>query len=220
MNIFDIIGPVMIGPSSSHTAGAARIGYISRVLLNEDVLDAKVYLHGSFANTGSGHGTDKAIIAGLLGMKPHDERLPESFEIAKTRNLNVKFENVEIDDAHPNTVAIFLTGINGKKISVQASSVGGGNIEINKIDGKAIGFSGRSPTIIVEHNDVPGTIANITRMTGKNGYNIFQINIKREKKGGKSIMTMELDGKAVDENIRDVLMKIDNVINVIILQPY
>lgn len=113
MNIFDILGPVMVGPSSSHTAGAVRIGKISRLLLGEKPTNANIYLHGSFALTGVGHGTDKAIVAGLLGMDTDDTNIPNSFEIAKKENLQYKISTIELKDAHPNTALLELTGENG-----------------------------------------------------------------------------------------------------------
>ncbi|MEL3908896.1 MAG: L-serine ammonia-lyase, iron-sulfur-dependent subunit beta [Treponemataceae bacterium] len=220
MDIFDIIGPIMVGPSSSHTAGAARIGYVAFRLLGEKPKEARVLLHGSFARTGLGHGTNRAIVAGVLGMRPDDPRLKNSLEIAETKGLAVSFEEVELDEVHPNTAIIYLTGISGKKKMLEASSIGGGNIQITKIDGHKLSISGRSPTIIVTHKDIPGTISSITRTTGETNYNIFQINIGRDKKGGTAIMTLELDGNYVMPGLKDILMKVENVLDVIILQPF
>lgn len=220
MDIFDIIGPIMVGPSSSHTAGAARIGYVARKLLDERPVKARILLHGSFARTGVGHGTDRALVAGILGMKPDDERLKDSLEIAKDERLEVSFEDADLDNAHPNTAIIYLTGESGKKKMVQGASVGGGNIEIEKIDGHALLLSARYPTIVVTHKDVPGTISNITRTTGQTGYNIFQIHIGRDKRGGTAIMSLELDGTYVMPGLKDILLQVENVLDVIILQPY
>ena len=125
MNLFDILGPVMVGPSSSHTAGAVRIGYISGKLLQDHVVKAEILLHGSFATTGIGHGTDKALIAGLLGMHPDDIRIPDSFALAKKAGMEFTFSTVTLKDAHPNTAVLRLTGEHGRKIEVQASSIGG-----------------------------------------------------------------------------------------------
>ena len=116
MSLFDILGPVMVGPSSSHTAGAVRIGYIARVLLGCKPVSADLALHGSFAATGKGHGTDRALVAGLLGMKPDDMRIPDSFRIAKEEGLAFSFEEVQIPGAHPNTVLLFLRGEDGKEL--------------------------------------------------------------------------------------------------------
>ena len=138
MDIFDIIGPLMVGPSSSHTAGAARIGYVAFRLLGEKPVEANILLYGSFARTGLGHGTNRALVAGILGMQPDDERLKDSLEIAEDKKLKVSFGEVELDNVHPNTAIIYLTGVSGKKKMIQASSIGGGNIEITKIDGHQI----------------------------------------------------------------------------------
>ena len=126
MNLFDILGPVMVGPSSSHTAGAVRIGYISGKLLQDHVVKAEILLHGSFATTGIGHGTDKALIAGLLGMRPDDIRIPDSFFLAKKDGMEFSFSTITLKDAHPNTAVLRLTGEHGRKIEVQAASIGGG----------------------------------------------------------------------------------------------
>ena len=128
MNLCDILGPVMVGPSSSHTAGAVRIGYISEKLLQDHVRKAEILLHGSFATTGIGHGTDKALVAGLLGMRPDDIRIPTSFELAKKNGMEFSFSTVTLKDAHPNTAVLRLTGQHGRKIEVQAASIGGGRI--------------------------------------------------------------------------------------------
>lgn len=125
MNLFDILGPVMVGPSSSHTAGAVRIGYISGKLLQDHVVKAEILLHGSFATTGIGHGTDKALIAGLLGMRPDDIRIPDSFFLAKKDGMEFSFSTITLKDAHPNTAVLRLTGEHGRKIEVQAASIGG-----------------------------------------------------------------------------------------------
>ena len=134
MDIFDILGPVMVGPSSSHTAGAARIGAMARTLLGEEVADAKLHLYGSFAETGKGHGTDRALVAGLLGMKPDDLRIPNAFEEAKKAGLRYTIDEIDLRDAHPNTAVLELTGKGGRALTVQASSLGGGRIMVNKLD--------------------------------------------------------------------------------------
>ena len=147
MHIFDILGPVMTGPSSSHTAGAARIGYVSYRLLDDMPAEADIYLHGSFATTGTGHGTDRALIAGLMGMKPDDTRIPDSFAIARERGLSFSFSTIEINDAHPNTALLRLVGKSGKKLEVQAASIGGGRIRIQKLDGVDLNFSDRKSVV-------------------------------------------------------------------------
>ena len=148
INIFDMMGPVMVGPSSSHTAGAARIGNMGRTLLGEEVARADIGLYGSFAETGYGHGTDRALLAGLLGMKPDDLRIPNAYEEANRAGMAYSFRTVELRDAHPNTALLELTGKSGKKLTLQASSIGGGAIVVNKIDGIDVNFTGDFNTLI------------------------------------------------------------------------
>ena len=130
MDIFDIIGPVMVGPSSSHTAGAVRIGYISQRLMGEQISKAEILLYGSFLDTGKGHGTNKAIVAGLLGMKPDDMRIPESLDIAKKRGIEITFGKSSLKEAHPNSAQLILTSVTGKKLEVVGESLGGSRINI------------------------------------------------------------------------------------------
>ena len=141
MNIFDILGPVMVGPSSSHTAGAVRIGYVTRTMLGEEPVNAMISLSGSFAATGSGHGTDRALIAGLLGMKPDDMRIPDSFELAEQEGLSFSFANIRLPGAHPNTAVLEVEGKTGLSIKIQASSLGGGRIMIDKLDDTEVHLS-------------------------------------------------------------------------------
>ena len=140
MNLFDILGPVMVGPSSSHTAGAVRIGYISGKLLQDHVVKAEILLHGSFATTGIGHGTDKALIAGLLGMQVDDPAIPDSFRIAGERGMDFSLEGIDLGDVHPNSVKMNLTGVSGRTLEVVAASIGGGRIQICELDGITANF--------------------------------------------------------------------------------
>lgn len=158
MDIFDIIGPVMVGPSSSHTAGAVRIGYIAGKLMGEPIAKAEILLYGSFLATGKGHGTRKALVAGLLGMKPDDMRIPDSFEIAKEHGIEVAFGESALRDAHPNTAQIFLTSVTDKKLEVVGESLGGSRINIAQIDGISTNFSGDYPTLVVHNMDQPGLV--------------------------------------------------------------
>ena len=138
MNLLDIIGPVMVGPSSSHTAGAVKIGRVSRKLLAEEVKEAKIYFHGSFLATGKGHGTDKALIAGLLGMQVDDPAIPDSFRIAGERGMDFSLEGIDLGDVHPNSVKMNLTGVSGRTLEVVAASIGGGRIQICELDGRSM----------------------------------------------------------------------------------
>ena len=135
MNIFDVLGPVMVGPSSSHTAGAVRIGLMTRRLLGEQPSLARILMYGSFAATGKGHGTDRALVAGLLGMYPDDMGIPESLDRAEEEGMAVEFGEAKIKDAHPNSVILEVKGASGRELQVQASSLGGGRIMVNKLDG-------------------------------------------------------------------------------------
>lgn len=201
MNLFDIVGPVMVGPSSSHTAGAVRIGYIARLLLNEEIQKAEIYLHGSFHATGKGHGTDRALIAGLLGMHPEDERIPNSFQIAKEQGMTFSFAGIELRDAHPNSVLMKLTGVNGRQLEIEAASIGGGRIKICKLDGLEANFCGDYPTLIVHNLDQPGHVAEVTSMLAHKSVNIATMQLYRDKRGGDAVMIIECDKEVPAESI-------------------
>lgn len=202
MNLFDIVGPVMVGPSSSHTAGAVRIGYIAKLLLNETVKKAEIYLHGSFLATGRGHGTDRALIAGLLGMHPEDERIPNSFQIAKEQGMEFSFAGIELRDAHPNSVLMKLVGKNGRKLDVEAASLGGGRIKVCKLDGLEANFCGDYPTLIVRNLDQPGHVAEVTSMLAHKSINIATMQLYRGKRGGDAVLVLECDQEVPKESIR------------------
>lgn len=216
LGVFDIIGPIMIGPSSSHTAGAVRIGKYTYSIMGERTVSARISFSGSFAKTYRGHGTDKAIIAGLLGMDTDDSRICRSMEIAKEEGLEYSFETVEIDGAHPNTVEIELEGESGRRIIVRGSSIGGGNILINRINGADVLISGKSTALIITHRDIPGMIGKVSNVLGDNGVNINNFSLSREEKGGIAIMTIEIDGE-IDPSIKRSIQGIPNVLSVSIL---
>lgn len=193
IDIFDMMGPVMVGPSSSHTAGAARIGSMGRTLLGEDVAEAKIGLHGSFAETGFGHGTDRALLAGLLGMKPDDLRIPNAYQEADRAGMKYSFHTVDLRDAHPNTALLELTGVSGKKMALQASSVGGGAIVVNKIDGISVNFTGEFNTLIVRNQDESGSVAAITSILSQLRVNVANMSVNRHRRGGDALMVIETD---------------------------
>lgn len=199
MDLFDIIGPIMIGPSSSHTAGAARIGFVAREILGEDVARAVISLHGSFADTYRGHGTDRALIAGLMGMGVDDSRVRDSLTIAREAGLQFEFRTVELDDVHPNTAIIRVTGKSGAQVSVQASSVGGGAIRVDRIDDMAVSFKVAQDTIVIRHRDVPGVIASVSSSIARHGVNIATMQVFRTCEGGDAIMAIEVDAPISDE---------------------
>jgi len=218
MNIFDIIGPIMIGPSSSHTAGAVRMGRVAWKILGEDAIQADIGLVGSFAMTYKGHGTDKALIAGILGMKPDDERIPNSLEIAKKTGLEYKFSHIKIPKSHPNTAVLNLVGKNGATCSVEGVSIGGGNIQITKLNGMAAAFSGALDTLIIAHHDRPGAIAAVADKLAQFGINIGSFRLSRKKRSELAIMTIELDS-GVEKSVVNELRNLENIVSVVYMHP-
>lgn len=202
MNIFDIIGPVMVGPSSSHTAGAVRIGFVSRKLLGEPVRKAELLLYGSFLATGKGHGTDRALVAGLLGMQPDDERVPVSFEEAEKAGMEFSFGEANLKEAYPNSVVLKLTGISGKELEVLAASLGGGRMKICKIDGMEANFCADYPTLIIQNLDQPGCVATVTTMLSELGINIATLQLYRDSRGGSAVMVVECDREIPASSVR------------------
>ena len=198
MNLFDIIGPIMIGPSSSHTAGAARIGRITRMLLDEEPAQANIGLWGSFQKTWKGHGTDKALIGGLLGMEVDDLRLRESLAMADEAGLSYSFYPAVLRGAHPNTVVLDVQGKSGRSLSVKAASIGGGEIQIQSIDGMEAGFSGHENTLVITHHDTPGMIARMAGEIAKQNVNIATMRVFRQSVGGRALVALELDSPASD----------------------
>lgn len=174
-SIFDIIGPIMIGPSSSHTAGACRIAKTARMLAGSNFKKIEFYLHGSFAETYKGHGTDKALLAGALGMNPDDERLRDSFKLADEQKLDYKFIKEDLGDVHSNTVKIIMYNNDDSFNSIVGSSIGGGSIEIIDINGMEINFTDEYPTLILKYYDTKGIIAFVSSIISEQGYNIESI---------------------------------------------
>ena len=193
MRLFDVLGPVMIGPSSSHTAGAARIGYTAQKLLGELPAQADIGLYGSFATTGRGHGTDKALVAGLLGLRPDDPRLPDSFALAAQRGMEFCIHPVELRSAHPNTAVLKLKSRTGRELSMRAASVGGGRIRVVEIDGVPADFGGDSNTLIIHNQDTPGCIAEVTTCLAMRRINIASMQVFRAGTGDYAVMVLECD---------------------------
>ncbi|MBQ2953344.1 MAG: L-serine ammonia-lyase, iron-sulfur-dependent subunit beta [Clostridia bacterium] len=204
MDLFDLIGPVMIGPSSSHTAGAARIGLTARMLLGEKIVRAEIGLHGSFAKTYHGHGTDRAIVGGLLGMPVDDERLRDSLRIAREWGMAYFFHVVSIRGAHPNTVRLSITGESGAVLNMEAASVGGGNIEVHRLNGLQVNFTGKENTMIIRHVDIPGAIANVTGVLAGKGLNIANMQGYRREAGGDAMIVIELDGVPGEDTLEGI----------------
>ena len=193
IDIFDMLGPIIVGPSSSHTAGAVRIGHMARTLLGERPVKARLCLHGSFASTGEGHGTHQALIAGLLGLAPDDSRVPDSFSLAKERGLAFTFGTRELRDVHPNSVLITLEGEQGGKLEVGASSPGGWRIKVFRVDGLDTSFTGELPTLVVHNSDKPGCVSQVTGALAAQGLNVATLQLNRGGRGGSAVMVIECD---------------------------
>jgi L-serine dehydratase len=207
----------MIGPSSSHTAGAVRLGRVAWKILGERAIRADIQLSGSFAQTYRGHGTDKALIAGIMGMHSDDERIRNSLELAKEEGLEFSFREEDIEGAHPNTARICLKGEQGASCEIQGASIGGGNILVTEINGMAVSFTGQYNTLLVLHYDKPGTIAAVTNFMAYSGTNIGNFRLSRPKKGGEAVMTIEVDGD-VEDNLILSLKILPNIINVVLIR--
>ncbi len=194
MNIFDVMGPIMVGPSSSHTAGAVRMGFVGRKLLGFQPARADIGLHGSFAATGAGH----------LAMKPDDPDIPHSFQLAKEARMQVNIHTVDLRDAHPNTAVLTLIGERGRTVVVNASSLGGGRIRVNSIDGMAAAFSGDLPTLVVRNQDKPGIVSEVSSCLARRGINIANMQLYRDRREGLSVMVLECDQTLSPETINDI----------------
>ena len=216
MNVFDIVGPIMIGPSSSHTAGANRIGRYAREILNEEPKKATIQLSGSFKDTYKGHGTDKAIVAGLLGYKEDDERIRNSIEIAQDEGKEFDIIEKDIEYAHANTVRIMMKRSDGSQVTVQGASIGGGNIMITRINDVNVAIRGIYDSIIVGHKDVPGMIYKITKILYDNKININSLSLHRSEKAGDAVVIIEVDDR-INEDVKLELVGIINRLNVTVL---
>ncbi len=211
-SVFDIIGPRMTGPSSSHTAGAVRLANTARKIAEDDVAEARFTLYGSFAETGKGHGTDKALIAGALGMEPDDARIKDAYRIAREQDVFVSVEYSDEPTDHPNTARIIITGSGGQNTEVIGESVGGGNILITSINGLAVEFSGEYPTLVIQHNDKPGVIAEVSHVLAQLGVNIAFMRVFRHGKGEDAYMTIETDQPVTNDMLK-MILKLCNGIN-------
>ncbi len=201
--VFDIIGPVMIGPSSSHTAGAVRLGLIARKILGEEVVSATINLHGSFARTYKGHGTDRALLAGIMGFSAADERIKAALCIAEERGLVYQFCPVNLGEAHPNTAVLHLTGTSGRTTRVIGASVGGGNVLISNIDGYDVELTGQYPALITIHRDCPGIITKVTSILARYEVNIAFMRVSRRSRGAEALMILETDDVLTEDVIEE-----------------
>ena len=210
--VFDIIGPTMIGPSSSHTAGAVRIGLVARDLFNQLPNQVDIYLYGSFMETYKGHGTDVALVGGLLGYDTDDDRIQKSLEAAETAGMKVNFIEMAEERSHPNTAIINMRNAE-KEISVEGVSIGGGKIEVVAINGFNIAISGNYPALLVFHKDTFGTIGKVANILGDSSINVGSMQVSRKEKGDQALMTCELDD-AINKDIIEKIKNVDGVVTV------
>lgn len=217
ISIFDIIGPNMVGPSSSHTAGAATISLIAKKMFDKEIQDVKFILYGSFAKTYKGHGTDKALLGGILGCESDDLRIRDSFNIAKELGITYSFEESDIELEHPNIVDVCMTSKCGEKMTVRGVSIGGGKMKIVAINNTPVEFFGEYPTLIVEHLDTKGMIAFICNHLQDTNTNIAFMKVYRDAKGQKAHSIIECDEK-IDKSIIETLKQNPNINNVMLVQ--
>lgn len=192
-SVFEVIGPVMIGPSSSHTAGAVRLGRLALAVFGGTPARARITLHGSFASTGRGHGTDLALVAGLLGYAPDDERIRVADAGAEAAGLAVTFVDGDLGEVHPNTARIEMDDARGRSLTVQGSSVGGADVVLTAIGDFDVAITGELPVLVVEHHDQPGVIASVSAILADHGVNIASMEVSRERRGARALMVIETD---------------------------
>jgi L-serine dehydratase len=198
VTLFDILGPVMVGPSSSHTAGACRLGLMARAILGGTPARARIRLHGSFAATGEGHGTHRALVGGLVGIAPDDLRLKRAYDEARAAGMEWEFSNVDLgEDAHPNTAELEVAR-GSDSITVRGASVGGGRIEVTQLDGFPISLGGDYHALVVMARDEPGTITTITGLCAAEGINLATMRVDRTGRHKDALMTIEADAPIPD----------------------
>ena len=213
LDIFDILEPVMVGPSSSHTAGAVRIGRMARALLGAPPVRAEIGLYGSFADTGAGHGTDRALVAGLLGLRPDDLDIPHSFALAEKAGLDFHFYTAKLREAHPNTAVLTVEDAALRRLEMQAASTGGGRIRVTKLGGVDVDFTGMFNTLVIRHRDMAGALAEVTKELSAFRVNIASLNMARDRRGGEALMVIETD-QSVPPVAQALISEIRGVTNV------
>lgn len=217
MNIFDIIGPVMVGPSSSHTAGALQIGYLAHIVLKQVPAKAIIKFHGSFAETYQGHGSDKAVVGGLLGYRPDDIRIRTSLQDAKAAGLSFSFEKIDLADAHPNTIVIEAQTCDGQKTTIVGESIGGGNIILKSLGEIDIEYTGGLNTLIVQKYDYMGAVTELGAVFMEHGINIESMRFFQSKTSpGKAVAVIETSD-ALSDQIAQAAQRIEKVITSIYL---
>lgn len=214
-SVFDIIGPIMVGPSSSHTAGACRIGKVARDLFGNEPKTAKIHLYGSFAETYRGHGTDVAIVGGLLDFDTNDTRIIDAFKYAKEANLEFEIIPETANKEHPNTARIVLSD-GQNEMSIEAISIGGGKIEVSEVNGFKLRLTGGMPTMLVVHDDKTGCVANVANILAMHDVNIAHMEVSRIDRGSMALMVIEVD-QPIDEKIIHQISLIPNITKVSII---
>lgn len=218
LSAFDVIGPVMIGPSSSHTAGAVRIGNLAKEIVNNKIKNVKVYFHGSFKETYQGHGTDKAIIGGLLGLSTDNSSIKNSFELAEKEGFDFEFFPADLDDVHPNTMKLEIVDVDDVKTTIVASSIGGGNIVVTELNGTEVKLKGEYYTLITFHEDRPGLIAKISEILQIYNLNIAEMEVLRVQKGSLATAIINLD-EEIRENILELIKEIPGINSLKLVKP-
>lgn len=218
LSIFDVIGPNMIGPSSSHTAGAVSMALVARKMFPEPICKVKFVLYGSFAKTYHGHGTDRALLGGILGFSTDDARIRDAFAIAD--KMGVSYEYIPDEETitdHPNTADIYMTGVNGLEMMVRGESIGGGKIKIVRINDIDVEFTGEYCTLIVRQTDTPGVVAHITQCLSNQGVNIAFMRLFREDKGATAFTIVESD-ELIPEQVLSEIKQNPNVHDLMLVQ--
>ncbi|MEF9951303.1 MAG: L-serine ammonia-lyase, iron-sulfur-dependent subunit beta [Clostridium sp.] len=210
-SVFDVLGPVMIGPSSSHTAGAARLGKVARGIVGDEFKRVEFYLHGSFAETYKGHGTDRALVAGILGMDTHDDRLRTALGTAEDMGIDVKFIKTDLGEEHPNTVRMVFYMNDGSISEITGSSIGGGSIVITDIDGEEVEFTGSHPTVIIRQKDIVGLVQRISTIMVENSIGIA--NMKMGRNGKDAFVILETDTE-IPKSVIDSLKTLPEIMYV------
>lgn len=209
MGLLDQIGPVMVGPSSSHTAGACRLALLARHVLGSEPTMARFILHGSFAKTAQGHGTDLALVAGVLGFPPDDPAIPNAFDHAKQRGLTYEFETADLGDVHPNTAQIELSA-DDHNATIMGSSVGGGFVEVREVNGFKAKFTGSANTLLALHKDQPGVIASVSSVIADDNGNISTMFSAAQGRGGYAMMSIEIS-KPLSPHVLTYLQQLDYI---------
>lgn len=213
ISLFEVAGPVMIGPSSSHTAGAARLARVARSVAAKPFRHVSFGLHGSFARTCKGHGTDRALVAGVLGIREDDERLSGAFEIAHERGLGYDFYETELDGMHENSVIMTFSLTDGGTCEVTGSSIGGGQIVIRRINGFDLEFDAVLPTLLIRQEDQRGMVSEVTRVLAEGGLNIGVMKLSRRAKGDIAFCVIETDDR-ISDFIVEKVRKVPGVLSV------